>query len=315
MGPHARPHNRNLSELYAIAVINRDRRKHGLSPVLSSNNRAAQAHAEDILKTKQLSHWTTDGMKPYMRYSICRGTGYVQQNASYKGFSESDMINKYKSGFYSFSKIYPIKSIDELEYDMIYNDSTSQWGHRDNILGKHHTHVSIGIAYDDYYFAFVQNFEGNYIQLNKPIIQENSNKHKKNIEVSGRIINNNKIHGIYIFYDKVPNRLLYEQHKDDRSYGLGELIAVVVKPLPSNYYYVNTSAHTLIQADKWWSSSFLSRLVTSGDHNQQSIDIEFDILPLLKTHGVYTIVIYLQDNHDDTFPVTSYCLFTRTTRI
>jgi hypothetical protein len=51
-------------------MLNEDRAKYGLSPVLLSNNRGAQLHAEDILKTRQISHWTTDGMKPYMKYTI-----------------------------------------------------------------------------------------------------------------------------------------------------------------------------------------------------------------------------------------------------
>jgi Cysteine-rich secretory protein family len=290
--PQTTKYNRNLSDNYkhAIAVINTDREKHKLLPILLSNNRAAQSHAEDILRRKLLSHWTTDGMKPYMSYSINGGTGYVKQNVSYVGISNSS--------------IDPIRSIDDLEYAMMYKDSESQWGHRDNILDKYHTHVSIGIAYDDFYFAFVQNFEDNYVHLNKPIIQPDS-RNRKNIEISGSIMNNNKLESFSIFYDEVPSRFLYEQHKNDRSYGLGKFIAAIVKPLPSNYYYLEPSTHELIQADKWWSSS------SSPLSAKRSIDIQFNIFPLLRTHGVYTIVTNLRDKDNKIFPASSLSIFTK----
>jgi hypothetical protein len=38
------------------------------------------------------------------------------------------------------------------------------------------THPQIGIAYDDYSFTFVQNFEDNYIQPNKqPFVAQEEN--------------------------------------------------------------------------------------------------------------------------------------------
>jgi hypothetical protein len=78
---------------YAYNIINRDRSEYNVAPVLFSRNVAAQLHAEDILGTKQLSHWTTDGMKPYMKYSMHNGTGYVKQNVACK-----QIINPYGIG-------------------------------------------------------------------------------------------------------------------------------------------------------------------------------------------------------------------------
>jgi uncharacterized protein YkwD len=81
-----------------------------LPPVLLSNNRAAQLHAENMLNTKILSHWTTDGMKPYMKYTVYGGTGHVGQNVAYDGFGNSDIdtVNKCKSGEYDCVKIDPM---------------------------------------------------------------------------------------------------------------------------------------------------------------------------------------------------------------
>jgi hypothetical protein len=54
---------------YALQLINQDRVQAGLVPVQLSSNQAAQAQAKDVLNTRQISHWMTDGEKPYMTYT------------------------------------------------------------------------------------------------------------------------------------------------------------------------------------------------------------------------------------------------------
>lgn len=67
-----------LSELYShtLNLVNADRAEKGLAPVQLSQNKAAQAHAEDVLKTRTISHWMTNGEKPYMTYTRYGGAGY-----------------------------------------------------------------------------------------------------------------------------------------------------------------------------------------------------------------------------------------------
>jgi hypothetical protein len=72
----------------------------------------------------------------------------------------------------------------------------ASWSHRNNILHKHHTHVSIGLAYDKYSFVFVQNFENNYVEFDRPMIKvdnpayktDNNNDSQVNIEISGKVL-------------------------------------------------------------------------------------------------------------------------------
>jgi hypothetical protein len=40
-----------------------------------------------MLRTRQISHYTSDGMKPYMEYTLFGGKGYVAQNVGYDGFT------------------------------------------------------------------------------------------------------------------------------------------------------------------------------------------------------------------------------------
>jgi uncharacterized protein YkwD len=280
---------------YALNKINEDRAKFNLPPVQLSRNEAAQIHAEDILRTKAISHWTADGMKPYMRYSIYNGTGYVAQNIAIIGVSGAGTIN-------------PYTEINGSEWQFMHNDTICcNDGHRHNILDKHHTQVSIGIAYTDHFFALVQNFENNYIQFNQPFIQD-----KTHVQISGRLLpeKNNNIDGIDIYYDKTPTPSVYEQHKNDKSYGPGKVVASVFNPLDFNLWVVYIREYiyssigipqniTLIHADKW-------------SIDGQTIDIRFDLSPILKNDGVYNIVTFREDEQKNQFPVTSYSVFVRT---
>jgi Cysteine-rich secretory protein family len=282
---------------YALNKINEDREKYDLPPVQISSNEAAQLHAEDILRTKAISHWTTDGMKPYMRYSIYNGTGYVAQNIAVIGVSGIGTI------------INPYTGTNDSEWQFMHNDAICcNDDHRHNILDKHHTQVSIGIAYTDNFFVLVQNFENNYIQFNQPFIQD-----KTHIQISGRLIpdqKNKNIDGIDIYYDKTPTPSVYEEHKNDKSYGPGKVVASVFNPLDFNLWIVYIREYiysrigirpniTLIHADKW-------------SIDGQTIDIRFDLSPILKKDGVYNIVTFLEDEQKNQFPVTSYSVFVRT---
>ncbi|HEY3094372.1 MAG TPA: hypothetical protein VGJ42_01305, partial [Nitrososphaera sp.] len=71
---------------HALDLINKDRADSGLLPVELSSNQAAQAHAEDVFETKRISHWMTNGEKPYMTYTRYGGEGSVQQNVAIAGF-------------------------------------------------------------------------------------------------------------------------------------------------------------------------------------------------------------------------------------
>jgi uncharacterized protein YkwD len=278
---------------YALEKINDDRIKFNLRPVQISQNKAAQAQAVDLLKTKyhHPSHWNTNGMKPYMLYSVYGGSGYVEQNIAVKGY-DNTTIEKCKNRTLRCEKIDPYKEIDHAERSMLYNDTMCcQNGHRDNILDKNHTHVSLGIAYDNYYMAYVQNFENNYILLNKLLIQST-----KQVQISGKISVDYSLDTIGVYYDENPTRLVYEQNKDKDSYKLGKLVALVVKPAPLFSHYTQPANYVLIQAAKWV-------------QNGQTIDVKFDLSPAIKTHGVYTVVTYLKDNENDRFPATSYSVF------
>ena len=279
--------NRELVE-YALQVINEDRKSFNLPPVILSNNGAAQVHADDILKTRTISHWMTNGEKPYMTYAIYGGRGKVSQNVGIDGYQNVQECIQQTA---ICAKINPKAKINSTEYVMMYDDASSNWGHRDNILDKYHTHVSLGISYDDYTFVLVQNFENNYIKFKRPISEDGGR-----VTFAGTIPEGN-LNNIQIYYDVLPTSKVYSENRDAPSYGNGDFIAAVVRPLPENQYYEQSPGYTLIVADKW--------VITDSE-----VDVSFDILPLITKRGVYTIILTL-DADGEVFPVASYPVFQR----
>jgi uncharacterized protein YkwD len=272
---------------YVLNRINKDRADFGLLPVELSSNQAAQMQAEDVFRTKQISHWMTNGEKPYMTYTQYDGEGSVQQNVAIAGFSPEQYEQCMTNVLVKCEEIEPLSTIDQLQYEMLYNDKECcNDGHKDNILNPRHTHVSIGIVYDQYYLALVQNFENNY---GLDVEVEDSE-----IEISGTLLDGQLDH-IAIYYDEMPTRAVYEQNKHLLSYSAGELVTVVVKPLPPGYYYESLEGIDVIEADRW-------------TVQRDSINIGFDLADAVDEDGVYTLFAIAKDG-EETFDVTSYSVF------
>ena len=273
---------------HVLNRINKDRADFGLLPVELSSNQAAQIHAEDVFGTRQISHWMTNGEKPYMTYTQYDGEGSVQQNVAIAGFSPEQYDQCVTNVLVKCEEIEPLSTIDQLQYEMMYNDKECcNDGHKDNILNPRHTHVSIGIVYDQYYLALVQNFENNY---GLDVDVEDSSE----IEISGTLLEGQLDH-IAIYYDEMPTRAAYEQNKDLLSYSAGELVAVIVKPLPPGYYYESLEGYDIIEADRWIEQS-------------DSVNIGFDLADAVEEDGAYTLFALVKDG-EEVFDVTSYSVF------
>ena len=272
---------------HVLDRINEDRTDFGLPPVKLSSNQAAQVHAEDVFRTRQISHWLTNGEKPYMTYTQYDGEGSVQQNVAIAGFSPEQYEQCVTDILVECEKVEPVSTIEQLQYEMMYNDKECcNDGHRNNILDPHHTHVSIGIVYDQYYLALVQNFENNY---GLDVDAEDSE-----IEISGTLLDG-QLDQIAIYYDEMPSQAVYERNKDLLYYSAGELVAVVVKPLPPGYYYESLQGYNLIEADRWTVQS-------------DTVDVMFDLADAVDEDGTYTMFALVKDG-EEMFDVISYSVF------
>jgi hypothetical protein len=194
-------------------------------------------------------------------------------------------------------------------------------GHRDNILDKYHTHVSIGVAYDQYFFVMVQNFENQYITWTDKI-NNNNNNYNDSVNPNdltatnanlitmagyfdrnrdGYSSNDINLEGIQIYYDPLPTSEIYKQNYEKTSYDSGKPVGEVVKPAQPGWYYKQPENYTLIEADQW-------------NVNTNDFSIKFALDELTKTYGdgVYTIEVWTKSKNDeksDDFSVSSTSLF------
>lgn len=198
---------------------------------------------------------------------------------------------------------------------MVYNDAHAEWHHRYNILDKYSTNVSLGIAYNDYFFTIVQNFENNYISFSKPIIIDNFTKH---IEIAGKLLNNTKFHNIEIYYDSLPSNAFYQIYKDPNIYQAGKLVGAV-KEATKIGFAIGDENNILMGNEQNNKSSQLSfsnittinPIIEKYSRSDNTFDVVFDLSSLIKEYGkgVYTIMIILEDQKQKLFPGGEWSIF------
>ena len=149
-------------------------------------------------------------------------------------------------------------------------------GHKNNILDKLHTNVSIGIAFNEYYFVLVQNFENNYLNYNLSnednefLLEAKMLDPKKNLQLSH----------ISFYFDNPPNQGEYEENKNKLNYSMGNLGLIVSKPLEFYEQYVQPESYHIIEAENW-------------DIHNDSLNILFKLPDDLELNDrIVTMVVY-----------------------
>jgi uncharacterized protein YkwD len=259
---------------YALFLINSDRQTNGLQNITLSSVDAGQQHANEMLQKGYFSHWNVQGYKPYTRYTLAGGKGAVSENIGLvEGWSTAGMTEK--------------QALNESQWSMMNDDAAWNWEHKDNILNPIHNKVSIGIAYDQNYMYFVEDFENDYISW----IQLNNTNNQ--VMMQGKL---QRQHGdikqIAIFYDN-PSPLTasqLEQAPYQSGYDAGTYVGSV---LPPNW---QAAEGITITADNWY-------------QNGDSFRVSFSLLQAIEVHahGVYTL--YLETGNSTADSLTTYSLF------
>ena len=185
---------------------------------MMGTNNVAQVQADQLLRDCVLSHWGTDGLKPYMRYSLAGGYQTNGENAH--GVNECGLADTWLS----------------------WNDEPAQmvaqavegWlespGHRETMLAPDYRKVNIGLAWDRNTFKAIQHFEGDYVKLTTlPVIEDGI------LEMEGNLSSDYTFAGpvpliAVIVYDPRPGRLTKGQLARTYCYGHGEYIEGLIPP-------------------------------------------------------------------------------------
>ncbi|HVP22931.1 MAG TPA: CAP domain-containing protein [Conexivisphaerales archaeon] len=271
---------------FTLQLINQDRATlGGLTPVTLNLRLAAQQHAYSMLVNGYLSHWDTQGLKPYMRYTIAGGQGYVAENVAFI---------RAIGGYHSTASVED--AVKRLEYEMVYNDAAHNNGHRDNILDQYHTGVSVGIAYDSDSVYLVQDFTNDYLNWTSPITMSATGTITLSGTLSGaRGVSGDGVQMVQVFFDQAPVQLNVSQLSAspyDGEYDQGTFIAGVVQP----GYTVPVG--TTVSATQW-------------DVTHAGISLTFSLGQVIRSHGpgCYTLYLAWQNSSGKQELLTSYTIF------
>ena len=208
-----------------LDLTNDARRVAGLSPVRLGANLAPQEHAEDMAESCFLSHWETNGMKPYMRYSLAGGVQANAENVSGSSFCPADPSSYVQT---------PLTEEARQAFDGLMDSP----GHRANILRPEHRLLHLGLAYRSPNFWLVQQFSGHYAAFAQmPTIEDG----ELNFDMStcnGARVSREDL-GVQIRHDPLPSPLTPGQLQRTSCVSSGPAIAALRPPLQQRQYYAN----------------------------------------------------------------------------
>ena len=181
-----------LAQAELLKMVNAERTHAGLNRLELDDLacKVANEHALDMAKGDFLSHWGSDGRKPYHRYSFAGGTDAVQEN-----ISSADNIQSVASNAL-------LKNLQDMHQSM--NDEMPpNDGHRRTIVFPQHTHVGFGIAVQGYSVRLDELYIARYVEVN-PIPRQA--KRKASVPLSGRVLNPKYgLTGADLYFEPMPS--------------------------------------------------------------------------------------------------------------
>ena len=266
---------------FTLGLINQDRANQSAQPVVLDNNRAAQQHADSMLKYDYFSHFDTQGFKPYMRYTLLGGVGAVSENVAYIGWKTSHFTNMSAKE----------NSISTLERAMMYNDGICcKDGHRLNIINPLHNRVALGLAYNSTTLFFVEDFENYYVNLAYNVSKSYTFTMNGNLVAPMASPTQ-----IYVTFDGTPAAQTPAQLDSGPSeYDAGDLLGGVLPPCSQS---CNVFSEGLTVRATVWQVTL------------QSVNFTFDLSRFIQAYGAGVYTVYLLTGQDTGTAVTSISVF------
>ena len=260
--------------LNILAMINEEREVEKAQPVALDDlaTEVATKHAWDTIKGGFTSHWGSDGLKAYHRYSFAGGTETTAENVS-----SADSVGS--------TKLPDLKQDTAYLHLRLYQEKPPNDGHRQTILEPHHTHVGIGIVVHELRLRVVELFVSRYVEV-KPVVREA--KPGATISFAGKIVSGYRFNNLEVHYEPMPEPPALEWLRIPRSYGLPKESRRLLPKLPQPFTYLDGSTG-VVQVD-------LPNFSSS-------------VKLYKKDPGIYTIVTWIRRSREEpAFPVTAVCV-------
>lgn len=212
-----------------LKLLNDERRDAGLNALQMDALacKVAAAHARDMATGHFISHWGSDGRKPFHRYSFAGGSDAVQENAA----SAENIESLAAPGV--------LNDLCDMHQSML-NERPPHDGHRKTILDPFHTHVGFGIALSGRSLRLDELYLARYVQL-EPFT--NIAKPKSRVTLKGRLRNpDHFLNQVDVFYEPLPKPPSLEWLNTWRSVGLPDEHKTLRPKVPPGTYYTDGSS-------------------------------------------------------------------------
>ena len=233
--------------------------------------RVTMGHATDMARGNFVSHWGSDGRKPYHRYSFAGGIHATQENvASIDRFFSADW--------------------EDLANDLIalhvrmHAEKPPLDGHRKTILAPQHTHVGFGFAAIERRLRLVELYVSKYVEV---VGFQSRAGRNETFALSGRLLNRkHQLQSIDIFYEPLP---VLREAGARGSYGL-----------PEEYKTLRPRLH------EWMRYGDGSRgVIDVEDDGRFKVPVKL----YKRTPGIYTVVCWVRKKSGEKpFPATEICI-------
>ncbi len=258
-----------------LKLVNEERAQFHLSQ-LKLDELACQVageHARDMANRQFLSHWGSDGRKPYHRYSLAGGVDAVMENVSAA------------DGIQSLTASGIAADLSEMHRKM-FNEVSPDDGHRRTILFPHHTHVGLGIGRVDRYLRLDELYLTRYVEVD-PVPRHA--RPKAGLLLRGRLLNpRHELTGADVYYEPLPEPPAIDWLRTPRSYGMPRSYQRLLPRLPDGKFYSDGSTGSI-------------ELITGGSFRVPVV--------LAKDPGINIIVVWLSTNANGSpFPAAQVCI-------
>ena len=207
-----------------LDLINAARREHGLVEVVLDDNPTAQMHAEDARANCFSGHWGSNGMKPYMRYTLNGGIHSSWENVSGSSYCPPDP-HRYRNE--------PL----EREVADMHNGLMNSPGHRRNILHPGHRKVGLGFSFEHPNLRLVQLFTSDHIEFTlTPRIEGGELEFAYRL-TNGAVEDDDYPPSAAVFYDPLPHNLNSGQIVRTYCYSLDRRVAAIRPPAGPNSFW------------------------------------------------------------------------------
>jgi len=254
--------------------INRDRAQYGLPPVAYDELAATvgDQHCREMLAEGYVSHWDRRGTKPYYRYAQMGGNDFHAENISFSKFSSSDPTAHIN-----------VRQTILRDHAKMVNEQPPNDGHRRTILNPYHTHVGIGLAFDQYRVVMAQEFLSRYVRFDP--LSPRKVRLKDRVEVSGTVLDaGHRVRSITVLYEPLPTPMSVEALNRTTTYTLPDERRDLLPKLDGNRIYEDGEKGDIVIEGRTFRCP----------------------IPFFKgEEGIYTVVVWIFDEKGQPIPASN----------